>query len=387
MKKSKLTILAVLCFICAMAISIFATNVKATTMEFGLQEYRKTGKDGNQYAYKISNKNIWKLITYNGQTLDYDKAIYSLKAEQTFNKSSQGVYRQEYDVSYNLKDKTSIPTLPIAEEDYNSIIWILNHTYIQSNEITENEKETLLKNAQITDNVELTDDDIDVVQQLAIWYFTNKDNATYHLDINGEPSLPEVLEAKKESSGIIEDYKNIKDKSQNRFNQMETLFKYFINNAKLATEEINNIEVPLSLDKTQPTEEIVEDNYIIGPYKINKDTDLPYALNVKITDRNGNDLTNKYTLLDENKTDITDKTIEDLVGQTFYLKIPVQAITENSIDGIKFKIEGRYNTTKVTYWTSSKESDVQPVVEIEKEPQIFSDENEVIFKLEEQNSL
>ena len=199
--------------------------------------------------------------------------------------------------------------------------------------------------------------------------------------------MPEVLEAKKESSGIIEDYKNIKDKSQNRFNQMETLFKYFINNAKLATEEINNIEVLLYLDKTQPTEEIVEDNYIIGPYKINKDTDLPYALNVKITDRNGNDLTNKYTLLDENKTDITDKTIEDLVGQTFYLKIPVQAITENSIDGIKFKIEGRYNTTKVTYWTSSKESDVQPVVEIEKEPQIFSDENEVIFKLEEQNSL
>ena len=383
MKKSKVTILAVLCFICAMALSIFATSVKATTMEFGLQEYRKARTDGAQYAYKIADKYVWKLITYNGQTLDYDKSIYSLKAEQSFNTSGQGVYRQEYDTSYNLKDKTSMPNLPVAEEDYNSIIWILNHTYIKSDSTMEQDKEFLLKNAQITGNIELTDDDIDVVQQLAIWYFTNKDDVTYHLDINGEPSLQEVLEAKKESSGIIEDYKTIKDKSQDRFNQMETLFKYFVTNAKSATEDINNIEVPLSIDKTKPTEEIIDDNYVVGPYKINKDNDIPFNLNVKVTDRNGNDLNGKYTLLDENKADVTDKTITDLVGQTFYLKIPVQTITENNIDGIKFNIDGTYTTTDVTYWTSSNDNNIQPVVVIEKIPQVFSDENEVLFKADE----
>lgn len=65
MKKSKLTIIAVVCLICAMALSFFATSVKATTMEFGLQEYRKAREDGAQYGYKISDKYVWKIVTYN----------------------------------------------------------------------------------------------------------------------------------------------------------------------------------------------------------------------------------------------------------------------------------------------------------------------------------
>ena len=379
MKKNKVTILAVFCLICAMALSIFATSVKATTMEFGLQEYRKAREDGAQYAYKISDKYVWKIVTYNGQTIDYDKAIYCLKAEQGFYTSNPGVFRQEYDTSYNFKDKTSMPTLPVADEDYNAVMWILNHAYIESATTADQDKATLIANAQITGNLELSDDDIDVIQQLAIWYFTNKEDATYHTEFNGEPSLQVVLEAKKDSGGTIEDYKAIEDKNRTRFDQMETLFKYFITNAQTATDNTTNNNAPLSLDKTTPTAEASEDNYIIGPYKINKNDALPYTLNVKITDRNGNDLAGKYTLVDENKADITDKTITDLVGQTFYLKIPADTVTENKIDGIKFSIDGTYTTTNITYWTNSSNNSVQPVVVIEKTPQNFSDENEVLF--------
>ena len=201
MKKSRLTILAVFCLICAMALSLFATSVKATTTEFGLQEYRKAREDGAQYAYKVSDKYVWKIVTYNGQTIDYDKAIYCLKAEQGFYTSSPGVFRQEYDTSYDFKNKSSMPTLPVAEEDYNSIIWLLNHAYIQSAETATQDKATLLANAGITGNIELTDDDLDVIQQLAIWYFTNKEDSVYHTDFAGEPSLQVVLEAKKASDG------------------------------------------------------------------------------------------------------------------------------------------------------------------------------------------
>ena len=70
----------------------------------------------------------------------------------------------------------SMPTLPVAEEDYNSIIWLLNHAYIQSAETATQDKATLLANAGITGTIELTDDDLDVIQQLAIWYFTNKED-------------------------------------------------------------------------------------------------------------------------------------------------------------------------------------------------------------------
>ena len=336
MKKSRLTILAVFCLICAMALSIFATSVKATTMEFGLQEYRKAREDGAQYAYKISDRYVWKIVTYNGQTIDYDKAIYCLKAEQGFYTSSPGVFRQEYDTSYDFKTKSSMPTLPVAEEDYNSIIWILNHAYIQSAETATQDKATLLVNAGISGTIELTDDDLDVIQQLAIWYFTNKEDAVYHTDFNGEPSLQVVLEAKKSSDGGIEDYKAIEDKNKTRFDQMEQLFKYLVTSAKTATESSNANEAPLSLNQTTPTATVEGENYVIGPYTINKNNDTPYTLNITVTDRNGNNLEGKYTLLDSNKADITDKTITDLVGQAFYLKIPATTISAENIDILFF---------------------------------------------------
>ena len=379
MKKSRLTILAVFCLICAMALSLFATSVKATTMEFGLQEYRKAREDGAQYAYKVSDKYVWKIVTYNGQTIDYDKAIYCLKAEQGFYTSSPGVFRQEYDTSYDFKNKSSMPTLPVAEEDYNSIIWLLNHAYIQSAETAAQDKATLLANAGITGNIELTDDDLDVIQQLAIWYFTNKEDPVYHTDFSGEPSLQVVLEAKKASDGGAEDYKAVEDKNRDRWDQMEKLFKYLVTNAKTATESSNANEAPLSLDKTTPAVTAEGDNYIIGPYKINKNNDTPYTLNIKVTDRNENDLTGKYTLLDSNKADITDKTITDLVGQTFYLKISADTVVADRIDGIRFSMSGTYTTTTATYWTSSTNNTVQPIVVIERTPQEFTDNNEVFF--------
>ena len=80
MKKSKISLCAILCLICAISLSIFATSVTATTTEFGLQEFRKAREDGAQYGYRIIDKNVWKIVIYNGETIDYDKVIYCLKA-------------------------------------------------------------------------------------------------------------------------------------------------------------------------------------------------------------------------------------------------------------------------------------------------------------------
>lgn len=69
--------------------------------------------------------------------------------------------------------------LPVPSQYYNQIVWILNHSYIPSASTASTDKATLLQNAGISGNSEL-DDDIDVVQQLALWYFTNYDDSTYH---------------------------------------------------------------------------------------------------------------------------------------------------------------------------------------------------------------
>lgn len=373
MKKYIITIIAVFCFILAIVLNILASNVKATIKNFGIQEYRG---QGIQYAYKIADKNIWKLVTYNGETIDSSRTIYCLNADQGFYNSNPSTNKQEYDLSYDLKNKASIPVLPVTIEEYNSIIWILNHIYVQSDTTISNYKDTLLKNAKIDEDIRLTDDDIDVVQQLAIWYFTNKNDEEYHTE---EPTLKDILIAKKDANGILEDYTKIEEKDNIRFMQMQNLFKYFLENAKLATEEENNILEPLKMDSEKPSAEIQEDNYIIGPYKINKQNDLPYEVNIKLIDQIGNDLNGKYTLLNANKQELTDKKIEEIIGQEFYLKIPAQTIIDKNISKITFKVDGRYTTTKATYWTSSEETEVQPIIEIEKLQQLFNYENEVIL--------
>ena len=152
-------------------ISLLTGSVQAASQEFGLQEYRKP--IGNtQYGYKVSDKYVWKIVTYSGSAINYDKTLYCLKAEQGFFTSEPGKFKETYDLSYDFMNRNSMPTLPVPSQYYNQIVWILNHAYIPNAETATTDKSVLLQNAGITGNHELTDDDIDVVQQLAIWYFT-----------------------------------------------------------------------------------------------------------------------------------------------------------------------------------------------------------------------
>ena len=83
--------------------------------------------------------------------------------------------------------------------------------------------------------------------------------------------------------------------------------------------------------------------------------------------------------MDSNKTEVADKTIADLVGQTFYLQISADTVVADTIDGVRFSMNGTYTTTTATYWTNSTNNTVQPLVVIERTPQEFSDNNEVFF--------
>ena len=160
---------------------------------------------------------------------------------------------------------------------------------------------------------------------------------------------------------------------------MEKLFKYIVVNAKNATEESNKNEAPLTLEKGTPAVATENDNYIIGPYTIKKNNDTPYTLNINVTDRKGTDLTNNVKFLNADKQEIS---VDDIIGKEFYLKIPVETIVTNKIDGIKFNMNGTYTQTTATYWTSSSNNTVQPIVVIERAPQEFSGSNEVLFSVE-----
>ena len=319
-------------------------------------------------------------MTYSGSAINYDRTLYCLKAEQGFYTSEPGVFKETYNLSYDFMNKNSMSPLPVPSQYYNQIVWILNHSYIPSASTASTDKTTLLQNAGITGTSELTDDDIDVVQQLAIWYFTNYDDSTYHKDMVGEASFQTVLQSTKTSGGTSA-YQAIEDINQTRYDQMDKLFVYLVENAKKATASSNSTSSPIAMGNTTPTVEVSGSNYIVGPFKIDKNNDTPYTINFSITDQSGKSLAGKYTLLDSNKSQ-TSQTLAQLVGSNFYLRIPISTVNSENITSLRFSMNGNYTITTATYWTKSGDSTVQPIVELGRTPKAFSGNKEVTFPKE-----
>ena len=362
--------------IIVMLLALLTGKVQAASQEFGLQEYRKP-VGSTQYGYKVSDKYVWKIVTYSGSAINYDRTLYCLKAEQGFYTSEPGVFKETYNLSYDFMNKNSMNPLPVPSQYYNQIVWILNHAYIPSASTASTDKTTLLQNAGITGTSELTDDDIDVVQQLAIWYFTNYDDSTYHKDMVGEASFQTVLQSTKTSGGTSA-YQAIEDINQTRYDQMDKLFVYLVENAKKATASSNSTSSPIAMGNTTPTVEVSGSNYIVGPFKIDKNNDTPYTINFSITDQSGKSLAGKYTLLDSNKSQ-TSQTLAQLVGSNFYLRIPISTVDSENITSLRFSMNGNYTITTATYWTKSGDSTVQPIVELGRTPKAFSGNKEVTF--------
>ena len=365
--------------IIVMLLALLTGKVQAASQEFGLQEYRKP-VGSTQYGYKVSDKYVWKIVTYSGSAINYDRTLYCLKAEQGFYTSEPGVFKETYNLSYDFMNKNSMSPLPVPSQYYNQIAWILNHSYIPSASTASTDKTTLLQNAGITGTSELTDDDIDVVQQLAIWYFTNYDDSTYHKDMVGEASFQTVLQSTKTSGGTSA-YQAIEDINQTRYDQMDKLFVYLVENAKKATASSNSTSSPIAMGNTTPTVEVSGSNYIVGPFKIDKNNDTPYTINFSITDQSGKSLAGKYTLLDSNKSQ-TSQTLAQLVGSNFYLRIPISTVNSENITSLRFSMNGNYTITTATYWTKSGDSTVQPIVELSRTPKAFSGNKEVTFPKE-----
>ena len=365
--------------IIVMLLALLTGKVQAASQEFGLQEYRKP-VGSTQYGYKVSDKYVWKIVTYSGSAINYDRTLYCLKAEQGFYTSEPGVFKETYNLSYDFMNKNSMSPLPVPSQYYNQIVWILNHSYIPSASTASTDKTTLLQNAGITGTSELTDDDIDVVQQLAIWYFTNYDDSTYHKDMVGEASFQTVLQSTKTSGGTSA-YQAIEDINQTRYDQMDKLFVYLVENAKKATASSNSTSSPIAMGNTTPTVEVSGSNYIVGPFKIDKNNDTPYTINFSITDQSGKSLAGKYTLLDSNKSQ-TSQTLAQLVGSNFYLRIPISTVNSENITSLRFSMNVNYTITTDTYWTKSGDSTVQPIVELGRTPKAFSGNKEVTFPKE-----
>ena len=373
------------------AIFVFQSQALAATADatFGLQAYRKPDESGKQVSYKIGNgsgsKMVWKVVKYEneGTTFSYDHTIYCLKAEQGFfTESSADGVTDKYNTYEDLRNLENITSPQFPTEYYNEILWILDHAYVPTAETANEDRDALITAAfayenelmqghfsGTLENTELTDDDIDIAQQMALWYFTNYDDDHYHKDgSDGIAILPSLYLNTKVDNVEGPSYTALENINSYRNADITAIYHYLVETAKKNPDYVSTVgEAPISLDETtNPFVQEEGDRYIVGPFKINKHNDGAYTLEAKFTDGDGEEITD-YTILNSNKEEEPDATIASMVGQEFYISIPTSRVEPN--EKITFSIDGSsYATTTLTYWINSNgPTKSQPLVEINKE--------------------
>ena len=382
MKLKRRLVLIILIFL-AMFLLGFSNGVNAETGSkyLGIKILRESG-----FGYKALEKNVWKIVESNqsGSTFNYDSTIYCLKGGPGFGSGDFGSgdpIIREYTRYFDMKNPDSIPTeykksLPDVNSDtYKALLWLLENVYVSaSSNASLDEKQDakeyrdyLLEQAGLSGS-QLTDDDIDVVQQLAIWHFTNNDvfdagnEGNFELWINavsGQDSNYNPLSDEKGEGG---------EYGWDRAEDAKTLYKYLIDTASEKAPDyiVKTASQTYEIANLTQTVEEKDSNYIIGPFKIDRISETEGTLEGKFSNSTG-DL--NPTLQDKNGT--TFSNLEETIGKEFYIVLP----QTTNIDTIIFSISGVYFNTKVEYWSvENAPAQDQPVAIVERVKKDYSDE-------------
>ena len=310
---------------------------------------------------------------------------------------------------------------------YNAILWIIDESYLPTDkENAEGEKvyialdykKELLEKAGVptSQQASITDNDIEVIQQLAMWYFTNYDE-----QLAG--TIPTVSQSTMFPAQFlsINGDNNIDDQ---RANNLDRLYQYFIygaienadtykvdetTGARTKTIEENKFDKTNTLNITSHDIEGDHDYYEIGPIKFegnSGDRKTVDASNIILYDAEGNPIPRRveiptekegpdipegegeiksdgrhvvYKFLDSDGNEVTSL----IKGQAYKIRIYKAFEKGNTVipeglyekyDMSKFtvKVSSTYSLSEATFLSAGNAS--QPVVEIDKEKVSTSDE-------------
>ena len=385
MKKLKKLLLSIIMAIIAILIVGAVGTVKATSagpLYLGIVTLRNSG-----YGYKQADKIVWKIAQYDSTTditADLSKTIYCIKAGPGFGSSDMSTGGTQtistYTQKFNLKDTSSIDAtyssvLPTGE-NYNKLLWVLDHLYVMPQPGTDNteNRNAFLANAIPNEEYEsLTDDDIDVVQQLAIWYFTNPTGDYHYNSIE--------LSTNSTKNDANSEYKTYEDlygsEGWDRQDAVSALYDYYITNAQANYTSTNVTTKPVELVSSNAQIQIIGNDYVAGPYTINQLLNVDYEIKATYTDIDGTTtITPSLGAKASNgNVVVTSSSLKELVGQEFYLMIPVSS----NISGIKMTITSSYKTRTATYWSvENSPSTEQPVVIVDETPFTFSENTSIV---------
>lgn len=349
-----------------------AANDLTVPAYLGIELYRSSG-----YGYKQGDLPIYKIATYKSTDTtnkipDKSRTIYCIKGGIGFGSDDAETGYQEkivtYTKKYDLKNLSAIPSpykdvLPTGE-NYNKLMWVLDHLYIMPENTQEDSTQarTAFLNGAIPDELydTMIDDDIDVIQQLAVWNFTNPDaNDRFHIESAG-------LKIAKEG----EAFDSLFNIDRDRFNATKALLSYYVKNAdaNYSSPVIASDAKPITIqDNSDGKIQTIGDNYVAGPYIINKQLDIDYDVTATYNDGT---ITPTIGIKNSNgNIEATNKTIKELEGQEFYLMVP----TSSNITQLKMQINGSYKVRKAWYLSAENPEVEQPVVLVNEDTQYFED--------------
>ena len=357
-KMNKRSIIKILIFV----VLIILFNINIANAQSGGPRYigmRNLSTERETGQYTVNNNSIFKLVEYNSQTSSVwndDKVIYCLHGGVGFGSADYQNTIVAYTQYFDIHNPNSITgeyrnQLPTNMTTYNELVWVLDHLYNPDVETIDEYldragvwKYSELRNGDIpADEVK---DIVEVIEQTAIWYFTNQGDK-YHNAQSDAISISVNDGSGKES---LESKYNIRDYPT----PMDDLFTYLVEGAIDAvadgyTYESNSVD-PVTFNVNSAKASIEGNNYIIGPYIIEKNNDTSYTLTATITD--GTNTISNAKILNANKQEITSgNTISDkinsTVGKEFYISMPT------SVDVNQVKIDVRVSTKVVTplMWT------------------------------------
>ncbi len=360
-----------------------AANDLTVPAYLGIELYRSSG-----YGYKQGDLPIYKIATYKSTDTtnkipDKSRTIYCIKGGIGFGSDDAETGYQEkivtYTKKYDLKNLSAIPSpykdVLLTGENYNKLMWVLDHLYIMPENTQEDSTQarTAFLNGAIPDELydTMIDDDIDAIQQLAVWNFTNPDaNDRFHIESAG-------LKIAKEG----EAFDSLFNIDRDRFNATKALLSYYVKNAdaNYSSPVIASDAKPITIqDNSDGKIQTIGDNYVAGPYIINKQLDIDYDVTATYNDGT---ITPTIGIKNSNgNIEATNKTIKELEGQEFYLMVP----TSSNITQLKMQINGSYKVRKAWYLSAENPEIEQPVVLVNEDTQYFEDV--VAARLEEKKT-
>lgn len=385
-------------------------------------------KDGQEFKYSIV-----KIFDYNKRELEtpykkFEDSFYCIRGGKGFGsvefgdnssanstkytvienmKSNANEVIAKYKELYNINlDRTE--NITFNEKTYNNVniynamLWIADNAYLPVSTDKYNAQEyktellTKIGIAKVNQGM-ITDDDLEVIQQLAFWYFANYDENGKNESVSTTNPTPVNWLAINESNDVF---------GTRRANYLNRIYQYFIEGAlkegsdstSTIRETTNSDSVNIEFDKnikfgvedksstgTKPNP--YENYYLIGPFKITTNDAGYNDFELALKDGKGN-IVNQYFYFEQTEDTLKRMQIFDVIDSAgnkvelekvtynneYYIKLYKSAMEFVDIDCSKFSLKvsktGKWATANFLYATGND----QAVIEIKRDKAEAEDE-------------